>query len=286
MPFFVQFPHPGAEHKLPADGRDKPWNVGDHARKFLISHGSYVDSDLRPREDELVFWGEWEAPSRVERRWNKSGRLPGALHRPYWIAPASTSFRQNTDPWVFGPTMHYSNCRQTSSMQRLTTGSIICFGSSIDSEFCVDTVFVVASSDPWTPARAGHVKAEPAFITCTAESLATSPRDANRSYMLYRGASLEQPVHGMFSFVPARLARSTSVRFRRPAITLPGLINPASKQSPRGVRDPLPLDRVRFAWSQLRDQVLAENLVTAVRFDTPEKRNGAGRIPTTARTDC
>lgn len=286
MPFFVQFPHPGAEHRAPANGRDKPWNVGDHARKFLVSCGTYVDSDLQPRDDELVFWGEWEPPSRVERRWTKSGRLPEALHRPYWMMPASTSPRQNTDPWVFGPTMHYSNCRQSSSMQRLGAGSIICFGSSMDGEFCVDTVFVVASSEPWTPAQAARVNAEEAFITCTAESLATSPRDANGRYKLYRGASLEQPAHGMFSFVPARLARSASVRFRRPAITLPGLINPASTQSPRGVNDPLSLDRLRVAWSEIRDQVLAENLVMAVRFDTPEKHGGSALIPNTARSGC
>ena len=286
MAFFIQFPHPGAEHKPPANGRDKHWNVGDHARKFLISRGTYVDSDLEPRDDELVFWGEWEPPSRVERRWAKSGRLPEALHRPYWMVPASASFRQNTDPWVFGPTMHYSNCRQTSSMQRLSPGSIICFGSSMDGEFCVDTVFVVASSEPWTPAQAARVNAEAAFITCTAESLATSARDANGRYKLYRGATLEHPVQGMFSFVPARLARSASARFRRPAITLPGLINPASTQSPRGVNDRLSLDGLRVAWSQIRDQVLAENLVMAVRFDTPERQSGVPVIPTTARSGC
>jgi hypothetical protein len=286
MAFFVQFPHPGVEHKPPANGRDKPWNVGDHARKFLISRGWYVDSEPEPRDDELFFWGEWEPPSRVERRWHKSDRLPEALHRPYWMLPASTSFRQNTDPWVFGPTMHYSNCRQTASMQRLTAGSIICFGSTIGGDFCVDTVFVVASSEPWTPAQAARVKAEQAFITCTAESLATSPRDANRRYMLYRGASLDHPVHGMFSFVPARLANSASVRFTRPVITLPGLINPASKQSPRGVNDPLSLDRVRVAWSQIREQVLAQNLVMAVRFDSPEKTSGTAPIPITARARC
>ncbi len=90
----------------------------------------------------------------------------------------------------------------------------------------------------------------------------------------------------MFSFVPARLARSASVRFRRPAISLPGLINPASTQSPRGVNDPLSLDRLRVAWSEIRDQVLAENLVMAVRFDTPEKHSGSALIPTTARSGC
>jgi hypothetical protein len=52
--------------------------------------------------------------------------------------------------------MLYSNCGQikngrTTAMQRLVPGSVICFGSTITSEFCVDTVFVVARSEPWTP---------------------------------------------------------------------------------------------------------------------------------------
>ncbi len=57
--------------------------------------------------------------------------------------------------------MIYSVCKQITgpdrtptAMQRLTPGSVICFGSTIDQEFCLDTVFVVASAEPWTAASA------------------------------------------------------------------------------------------------------------------------------------
>jgi hypothetical protein len=170
--FFVQFPHPGGEHNPPTD--DMPWNTADHRRKFLVAPGRHLEGDDRIRKGELVFWGEWEPPSRVERRWPASGRLPRALHRPYWLEPTTRGFRQNTDPWVWGDRMIYSNCKQITgpqrrptSMQRLTRGSVICFGSTIDGEFCVDTVFVIASAEPWVPAEAADLDVDEAFKTCT-----------------------------------------------------------------------------------------------------------------------
>lgn len=139
---FVQFPHPGGEHYPPTD--TMPWNLGRHRRKFLRSGGRLVHPDGRHSVAEVVFWGEWEAPSWIERRWPAGGGLPRALHRPYWFRPASDSPRQNTDPWVFGERMLYSNCRQLSpgpaptSMPSLPRGSLICFGSAIDTATLID----------------------------------------------------------------------------------------------------------------------------------------------------
>lgn len=62
---FVQFPHPGGEHNPP--DHEMPWNVAGHRRKFLIAPGDYVDADDRHDDVEVVFWGEWEPPSRIER---------------------------------------------------------------------------------------------------------------------------------------------------------------------------------------------------------------------------
>jgi hypothetical protein len=89
-----------------------PWNVDDHRRKFLRAPGRYLDTDGRAASADLVFWGEWEPPSRVVRRWPRSGRLPRALHEPYWATPQGTEFRQNTDPWIWGQNMFYSCCKQ------------------------------------------------------------------------------------------------------------------------------------------------------------------------------
>jgi hypothetical protein len=287
---FVQFPHPGGEH-VPA-GDDMPWNVAAHRRKFLISPGRYLDAHGRPRHEEITLWGEWEPPSRIVHRWPRTGRLPRALHRPYWVHPSATGFRQNTDPWIWGDPMLYSNCKQIvgparrpTSMQRLPRGSVLCFGSTIDRDFCIDTVFVVASAEPWVPADASHLDVTDAFAVCTGASITAARTDAYADLVLYRGATVDAPVDGMYSFVPARRA-DDDPRFARPAIHEPELINPASRQSTWGSRRPLPRSRVRRAWLSVREQVLASGAVLAVSLDTPPVEDVPGEVPVTCRARC
>lgn len=272
--FFVQFPHPGGEH-VPV-GDDMAWNVADHRRKFLLARGRYLDADGQLHRGQVTMWGEWEPPSRVVRRWPADGRLPRALHRPYWFAPGRTGPRQNTDPWVWGQTMLYSNCKQTirprgrrTAMQHLTPGSVICFGSTIDGQFCLDTVLVIARAEPWVPAEADRLDADEAFKICTGESIATRSADAHLDLTLYWGATASKPVDGMFSFVPARPANDDDAPFARPAIRIPSLINPANRQSTWGSRRPLPASTVRRAWESVRRQVLQSGAVLAVQLDTP-----------------
>ena len=108
--FFVQFPHPGGEH-VPV-GNDMTWNIAPHRRKFLLARGRYLDADVDLHRGELMLWGEWEPPSCVVRRWPAHGRLPRVLHRPHWFRPGDAEPRQNTDPWIWGDAMLYSNCKQ------------------------------------------------------------------------------------------------------------------------------------------------------------------------------
>jgi hypothetical protein len=273
--FFVQFPHPGGEHHPRGD--EMPWNIGRHQRKFLIAPGRYREDGDQSGSGQLVFWGEWEAPSRIERPWPKPDGPPRVLHRPFWVLPDSSGFRQNTDPWIWGDRMLYSNCMQSkktrngarspTSMQTLTRGSVICFGSTINREFCLDTVFVVASGEPWVPIQG--VNADPAFLACTANAVATSERDAATQFTLYRSATVDEPVDDMYSFVPAMKADDHCPRFPRPAIHLPELINPLSTETPLGSTRPLSVDEVRDAWQSLREQVLDSKLVLGVWFEVP-----------------
>jgi hypothetical protein len=290
--FFVQFPHPGGEHN--PSGNDMPWNTGEHRRKFLVTPGRCLDGDERICEAELVFWAEWEPPSRVERRWPAAaGGLPRALHRPYWVEPLTRGFRQNTDPWVWGDRMIYSNCRQTvrperrpNSMQRLIRGSVVCFGSTIEGEFCVDTVFVVAGAEPWGPAEVEDLDVDRAFKTCTGGSIMTGKKGADWRLTLYRGATVDDPVEGMFSFVPARRADVGYARFARPPVRLPGMVNPANWRSTWGSRRPLPIGTLRDSWEAVRHQVLAANLLLAVWLQTPYRQGGDAAVPGTARHRC
>lgn len=254
------------------------WNTGRPRRKFLVSPGRYLagaDSGDPCGTGELVFWGEWEGPSRVERRWPRSGRHPRVLHRPHRPRSVPTGTPHDTDPWVFGEPMRYGYGKQVTgptrrptAMQDLDAGSVICFGSTVDGEFRADTVFVVADSRPWVPAE--EAGTSDAFAVCVASAIVACGVDAHTPLTLYRGATARRPVHGMFSFVPARPAAHPSPRFARPAVRLPGLVDPASTQSARGSGRPLPITAVREAWTALRDQVLAADLVLATHLDTPE----------------
>ena len=297
--FFVQFPHPRGEH-VPASDQ-MPWNVGAHGRKFLVAPGAYLDDNGDSvAEAELVFWGEWEPPSRVVTRWPPSGYLPRVLHRPFWIRPTTDGYRQNTDPWVWGDQMLYSNCKQTTgrphhrpnSMQRLDHGSVICFGSTLGGEFCMDTVFVVASAEPWDPSETATLDADDAFKVCTGQSLLTGEDEddaatcaARASLTLYRGATVDDPVEGMFSLVPARRADGDDCRFARPPVRLPGFVNPASTQSTWGSKRPLAIGTLHSLWEQVCHQVHAEDLLLAVRLQIPEREHD-GPVPESNRRRC
>jgi hypothetical protein len=147
----VHFPHPGREHN-PGRKSCQPWNTTTkHRRKFLRSLGRYVTANGSLVEASLAFWGEWEAPSYVLKRWSEKGELPRFLQEPVWECPTFSGPRQNTDPWVFGDCFRYSNCKQMAhkSLQTLPRGSVILFGSTLGlasesgPRFVLDTVFVV-----------------------------------------------------------------------------------------------------------------------------------------------
>ncbi len=170
--------------------------------------------------------------------------------------------------------------------RELTPGSVICFGSTVDRQFCVDTVLVVASAEPWVAADADKLDANDAFIACTARSVASNPGDIDVKLTLYRGATIDQPINGMYSFVPARRADHGTPRFPRPHISIRGLINPENRQSTWGSKRPLDLDAVRNAWIAAREQVLEAGLVLAVSLDVPPRERSAEPLSRSARNRC
>ncbi|MCC7128562.1 MAG: hypothetical protein IT192_07090 [Microbacteriaceae bacterium] len=265
----VQFPHPGPEHN--AKGiTDFPWNPGSHRRKFLRAPGSYLAVDGSLQRGTLDFWGEWESPSTVVHEWKKKFPEPTWLHEPYWRESRPGEV-QNTDPWVFGERFRYSNCKQawSAALRKLPAGSVVLFGSAIGSEFVLDTCFVVGRSIPMQD-ESGHL--DDAFTTCTVRQL----DHYDDPFVVHQGATVEDLVEGMFSFVPAQVEQGAPARFRRPAIELPGLVNPKSRQSPGGQGRMLPIARVSAAWQEVLAQIRDAGLVPGVQLDTPPYR-GEGR---------
>jgi hypothetical protein len=275
--FVVQFPHPGGEHS-PGNARRQSWNAGDHRRKFLQSEGRCVAKDGSLSDGALVFWGEWEAPSYVIQSWGPKDSLPCFLHVPVWEHRGTRGRRQNTDPWVFGDSFRFSNCRQLtwrgnpSALQKLTPGSMVLFGSTIGGRFVIDTVFVVKDSCPFSPGEPPET--DEAFRVCTLESLITTGYASTDPLTLYRGATYEAPVNGMYSFVPCHRANQASMRFPRPSISLPGYVNPGSARAARGAKDSRSATDVLEQWENVRKQVLDAGCLLGVWFSTPQLDSG------------
>jgi len=275
----VQFPHPGPEHKPPKGAAVFPWNLGSHRRKFLRAPGRLLGDDGALRQADVVFWGEYEAASRVVRRWPPAGGLPTVLHEPLLRTPPDSPKRQNTDPWVFGGRFLYSNCKQltpyggASALQSLTRGSVILFGSQIDGRFCLDTVFVVAESLRYTVNDAAGLPVDDAFRACTIESLAAYEHHAidlrAAQFTLHLGATYHDPVDGMFSFTPALPEGAGGPRFARPAYCDRRFVNPESKQSPSGAKLRRPTAEVRQAWDAALQASRRAGLDLAVQVDLP-----------------
>lgn len=258
---FVQFMHPGKEHGFDADGF-RSWNRDRaHRRKFLRADGAYVDGASNVRSD-LVFWGEWEPPSRVDPIASPTRYGPRFVHVPLLPARVEPEWRQNTDPFVFGDRFAYTGCMQhtrfgPTQLRFLAPGSVILFGSARErSQFALDTVFVV---DEWIDHTADDYHrlagiVDPGYWRATIEPWYSASLPADRSHRLYFGATADKPRHGMFSFFPARTAAEAPNGFERPVIELHE-ITPTLTQGKR-LNPQRSLDDVRRLWESVVMQVV------------------------------
>ena len=282
---FVQFIHPGSEHE-PDLKAGRSWNVEAHRRKFLQQPGRYVAAlDAKPVAVDLVFWGEYEPPTRLVKAFTNS-----VLDAPkYLFAPAPVPFHpnkpplMNTDPFVFGDRFFYSICKQNNkngptAMQRLARGSVILFGSGQHrSQFAVDTVFVVADYVDWNlsnyreklkgvvPPEYFHATLEPIAYEMKVRNLSPS-----QTFRLYLGATVEKPYEGMFSFFPCLSAKEGKAKgFARPVLRREGIVTDNLTQGQR--MNPQPdVASVRALWNDVARQVLAQNLRLGVHADLPK----------------
>ena len=138
--------------------------------------------------------------------------------------------RQNTDPFVFGDYFLYSVCKQRKKIRNsdlseftklgeLEKGSIILFGSTISKKqggpyFVLDTVFVVGDY------KAYHSKNAPSDLSGFVPNdycdlMGFVHWSPSNDFICYKGATVENPVNDMFSFVPCKPCSSGEVGFPR-----------------------------------------------------------------------
>ena len=292
---FVQFLHPGREHHLDAPGT-KAWTRVEegHGRKFLRSPGRFLSTlDAEPADDELGFWGEWEAPSQTEPASTRVPDGPRWIHRPFWSHQASYRGLHNTDPFVFGDRFHYTGCLQhtkhgPTQLRNLSRGSVILFGSKRPGhpEFTLDTVFVVADSvdharrdykrklasvvsDTYAAVTLGPWYGESAGCKPTESNGGCNTPESERSFRLYLGATFEDPVDGMFSFVPCVTGDRVAQGFARPAIRIPDAITPTMMQSKR-LNPRQSIDEIIPLWEEVVRQLIAQGLALGVHAELPK----------------
>ena len=241
----------------------------------------------------LYAWGEWEPESEIVSKLNPPDddpQHPRYLWRPYYVPKKDYRGLHNTDPFIFGERFLYSNCGQKDrgrgrGLRHLAQGSVIAFGSgkavSGEQRWMLDTVLVVRDSVDYDASKArtalrGWVP--DAFLDVTGGPLADNTEGPvsgtcapiGARLRLYRGATLNDPVDGMFSFFPARAAGRW---FPRPLIDLPSdYFNAAAWRGPKGTGRSRTPDELRDLWDSLVAQVHNAGLVLGTHAELPEQR--------------
>jgi hypothetical protein len=292
MPKIIQFLHT-AQEATPANELDNiiPWNNDDnHRRKFILSNGMFVNEKVEQEEGELVFWGEWEAQSEIERINRGNPNPPNYLNRPF-INPAVPNRTHNTDPYVFGDKFRYIICKQGYFHYVLTNlepYSIILFGSSINGQFCIDTVFVVSNDKTnytvntienlfplENRGQYYHASVNPIYdefeYNRNAQSEDFCRINDQKEYTFYKAVNFldRQNYNGLYSYVPCKVYNEQNFIFRQPAITL-DFINDEQRQ---GINSKdCSLKEIVSYWNEITNQIQNKNLKQGTYFKTPELR--------------
>ncbi|MEO0287795.1 MAG: hypothetical protein ABIM41_05770 [candidate division WOR-3 bacterium] len=310
--YIIQFMHPGSEPPISKKQEEKGkikfykgkeegiiyWNDGDkHHRKFLEIEGKYLTSlNSKPEEALLCFWGEWEPESKFKKISDSKPErgFPQYIHTPIFNKNKKKSKRDllNTDPFVFCSKFYYTVCQQSknkNTLRSLGKGSVILFGSHLNGNFVLDTVFVVKEFYDYNPNNYKTLddkyKLPDVYKEVTLDLLSNEPSmkkcltkegclPEGMLLRFYIGATYDDPVNGMFSFFPC-LPSPTA--FERPIIE-GEFISPELKQGYKKteVKD---LNEMKKYWEKVVDQVLhqkhysgQQNLYLGIYANCPEIR--------------
>jgi hypothetical protein len=279
----VQFFHPGGEYDRSLSLAAWTTEEQPHRRKFMQVTGRAIAVDGM-NEGELTVWGEWEPQAEcIQTLASTNAGFPQRLWRPYWSLSTAPANRLNTDPMVFGG-FRYTVCQQHSryrgqwrptSLQQLTAGSVIFFGSHLSGEFILDTVFVVKAARRHDPLTYRELEVpDPYFAVTLAtlyqglpESGCCKTHGPGDQYTLYDGATVDEPINGMFSYVPCKPLVKQNLGFARPTIRHPLL----SSTQAQGYGIPFEgnLEGIETIWRDVRNQVLRQDLNLATWIDFP-----------------
>ena len=219
----IQFLHPGKQYEIERGQANRGYRFFDgdqqsgilywssldsHRRKYIRTSGNQINALGGPllENQELVFWGEWEAHSVFTLIGGQNGgsEHPQHIHQPFISREHEGS--QNTAPFVFGDCFVYSNCLQSfRTMRGLPDGSLIIFGSEIPvngaDSFVLDTVFVVQDS---LPLDRGHLQNIQDRTSEVFKDAVLRKIDVNGHHRIYFSTTYGSGKREYYSYFPCR----------------------------------------------------------------------------------
>ena len=210
---------------------------------------------------------------------------PEYLYQPYYSNLDNKQFLQNTDPFVFGDNFYYVCCRQATKrgwtkLRFLERGSVILFGSCLNEQFVLDTVFVVDSYIDIESLEQISQDVPKTYVDVTLKHILDNTSDscikknennctASQNFRLYVGATFDNPVNGMFSFFPCLPYKQNSNKgFIRPAIQVSN-INPNLSQNFKILNSNQDHQQL---WQQVKGQVEQADLKIGIHSKLPPKK--------------
>lgn len=258
------------------------WNNSKrHKRKFITAKGKYVGEKESEKEGQLAFWGEWEAQSEVE--FIEKGQRSRYLQTPY-IDLTEANRTHNTDPYVFGDCFKYIGCMQGryKVLRDLPPMSLIMFGSRINNQFCLDTLFVVSEKQSKYETTESLIEIhnkKDQFYYASIEPLCNDgckkKKCKSDKATYYDGVNFKGKANfkGIYSFIPCRLqTKENDFTFERPVIDL-DIISPNQTQgiNAKGVKE-YTIEEIKRYWLSIVEQVKRKDLLIGTQIETPKFR--------------
>jgi len=289
MPRIIQFLHTAVEAEPNKNESIIHWNNNkDHRRKFILSEGKYV-KDNNEENSDLVFWGEWEAQSKVENLKSTKEHLPKYLNLPY-LDPSVSERTHNTDPYVFGQNFRYIVCKQGFSkiLRNLEPFSLILFGSCINKKFCLDTVFLVSEEiqkydlnnieDIFkSKNQYYYASVNPLYDDTNCNSNVNNEDsckiEADEEYSFYKGVNFDEKdkYEGIYSFVPCRrYDAENGFKFKQPEINLDFISEKQTQGLNACNRSNFSKEEIINYWNKIVKQIEQVGLLKGTKFKTPE----------------
>lgn len=277
----IQFLHSGVEHTRQSGEK---WNTGSHRRKFMRHTGMYLNNGNK-EVGQFHFWGEWEAQSDflpIKPELVSGKGLPVGIFSPYYSLKAKPSGAINTDPFVFGDFV-YSCCRKTKNgkptmlSKNLNAGDIILFGSCFGGNFILDTVFVVKDCkkiklrnyEKELKGKVSNSFIETVIKPIFDENCSSGCKYPTDELTIHFGATYDDPVDDLFSFVPCASVNSKNQYFSRPIIKHPGISPRLNTNFKVMVKES---QNIKMEWEEIFRQIREQNLYPAIRIDDVAER--------------